>query len=333
VAAVADIASATRDTVGRYFSLVSLLPAVVLTTYSFLLVSSGAWSHEPRLGRAFGALVKLSLGEAIGLVLVAVVVASVLHPLQFSMVQLLEGYWGSGPIAAHARSLGVVLFRRRYMRLRKRHVYAGLALDQKADHLAEDLPIRHFALLSKREEATRLLSELPPPDEVMPTRLGNVLRFYERRAGAPYGLDAVRVMPYVSRVASAEDMAYVNDQRSNLDLAVRMSLMSILAAALWVCFMWWDRLWVLAALVPCAVGYLCYRGAVVAAAEYGRALAVVISLNRFALYERLHMQQPPDAAAERRANRNLSRVMAHRFANITYAHDLEDRLNQQQASR
>jgi hypothetical protein len=324
VAAIADLASATRDTVGRYFSLVSVLPAAVLTTYTFLLVSSGAWSHEPQLGKAFGALVKLTLSEGIGLALAAIVLASVLHPLQFCMIQFLEGYWGSGPIAVHVRGLGVALFRRRYVRLRKRHISAELALQQNTDHLRDGLGMRHFALVSKRDEATRLLVEMPSPDEIMPTRLGNVLRFYERRVGVPYGLDAVRVMPYVSRVASAEDMAYVNDQRSNLDLAVRMSLMSLLAAALWVCFMWWDGLWALVALVPCAIGYLCYRGAVVAAAEYGRALAVVISLNRFALYERLGMQQPSDAAAERRANRNLSRVLAHTFANIAYAHDLDD---------
>jgi hypothetical protein len=185
--------------------------------------------------------------------------------------------------------------------------------------------------VSKRDEAARQLSELPSPGEIMPTRLGNVLRFYERRVGVPYGLDAVRAMPYVSRVASAQDMAYVNDQRSNLDLAVRMSLMSLLAAALWVCFMWWDGLWLLAALVPCAIGYLCYRGAVVAAGEYGRALAVVISLNRFALYERLGMQQPPDSAAERRANRKLSRVLAHGFVNIAYAHDLDDSSDQRES--
>jgi hypothetical protein len=221
VAAIADIASATRDTVGRYFSLVSLLPAVVLTTYTFLLVSSGAWSHELRLGKAFGALVHLSLSEGIALVLVAIVVASVLHPLQLGMVQFFEGYCCSGPVAVHVRGVGVALFRRRYARLRKRHVSAELALQQDGDHPGDGPAVRHFVLVSKCDEAARQLSELPAPDEIMPTRLGNVLRFYERRVGVPYGLDAVRAMPYVSRVASVEDMAYVNDQRSNLDLVSR----------------------------------------------------------------------------------------------------------------
>jgi hypothetical protein len=324
VAAIADIASVTRDTVGRYFSLVSLLPSIVLTTYGFLLVSSGASSHEPHLGRAFSALVKLSLGEGIGLVLVAIVVASVLHPLQFSMVQFLEGYWGSGPVAVRVRGLSIALSRRRYMRLQKRHIDATVALLQEADRPTDSRVIRHFAMLAQRDEATRLLAELPSSDEIMPTRLGNVLRFYERAVGAPYGLDAVRAMPYMSRVAPGEDMAYINDQRSNLDLAVRTSLMLFLAAALWVCFFWWDGLWLLVALVPCTIGYLSYRGAVVAAAEYGRALAVVISLNRFTLYERLHLEQPPTGAAERRANRILNRVLAHSPANITYAHTRHD---------
>lgn len=323
MAAIADVANATRDTVGRYFSLVSMLPSIVLTTYGFLLVSSGAWRHEPHIGRAFHALISLSLGEGIGLAILAIVMAAVLHPLQLSMVQLFEGYWGPGPVAVGARGLGVALFRIRYMRLQKRHVEALVALEQEHNP-ASDRPGRRLALLCQRDEAARLLAELPVADEIMPTRLGNVLRFYERAVGAPYGLDAVRVMPYISRVAPPNDMAYVNDHRSNLDLAIRMSVTSFLAAALWVCFFWWDGILLLVALVPCAIGYLCYRGAVVAAAEYGRALAAVIAVNRFALYERLHLEQPQTAAAERRANKNLNLVLAHRYASVTYVHGPDD---------
>ena len=102
---------------------------------------------------------------------------------------------------------------------------------------------------------------MPSLGQMMPTRLGNVLRYYERKAGAPYGLDAVQVMPYLSRIASSEDLAYVNDQRSSLDLAVRLCLTSLLAAALWVLFFWWHGLWLLVTIVPLAIAYLSYRGA------------------------------------------------------------------------
>jgi hypothetical protein len=319
VAGVEDFASAARDTVGKYFSLVSVLPAAVLTVYVFLLVNSGAWSRHPQASRAFHALAKLNVPEGIGLAVLALAVALVLHPLQVSAVQVLEGYWGSGPVATNLRGVCIAVFRHRYMRLERRHVGASLALEQETCDPTESPSIRHFARLSRREAAIRLLAELPSADEIMPTRLGNVLRFYERRAGLSYGLDAVRVMPYLSRVASADDMAYVNDQRSNLDLAVRMSVTSILAAGLWFLFFWWDGLFLLVALVPSALSYLSYRGAVIAGAEYGRALSVVLALNRFALYERLNLKRPPNAAAERRANRVLNRMLAHRTVSVTYA--------------
>lgn len=175
--------------------------------------------------------------------------------------------------------------------------------------------------MSQRDEAGRLKEEVLSGEDIMPTRLGNVLRYYERKAGAPYGLDAVRVMPYLSRVAPSEDMAYVNDQRSSLDLAVRLCLTSLLAAALWILFFWWHGLWLLVTIIPLAIAYLSYRGAVVVAGEYGRALAVVIALNRFTLYERLHLRLPPDMASEYRANSALNDMLRYEYIDtVAYLH-------------
>lgn len=322
MAGIADITSATRDVMGRYFSLVSAVPAVVLTIYAFLLIASGAWSHYPRFGRAFDRLADLKWGEAVALGLLSLGIALLMHPLQYAMVQVLEGYWGSGPVAGWLRSACIARNRGRLARLRRRHIEATGALHAVAPDFAENHPFRYSALLTKRDEAARLLSEMPSPDEIMPTRLGNVLRFYERAAGAAYGLDAIRVMPYLSRVASSDDIAYLNDQRSNLDLAVRMCLTSLLASALWLVIFWRHVWWLPLAAIPVGVAYLSYRGAVVAAGEYGRALAVVIALNRFALYKRLHLKAPATAAAERRVNRTVHAMLDYSDSeSVRYFHD------------
>jgi hypothetical protein len=104
-------------------------------------------------------------------------------------------------------------------------------------------------------------------------------------------------------------MAYVNDQRSQMDLAVRMCMTGMFACVLTVVMLWRSGPWLFVALLPYLVAYLAYRGAVVAAGQYGRAVAVVIALNRFALYERLQLPRPATASAERKAARSLRGLM------------------------
>ena len=58
------------------------------------------------------------------------------------------------------------------------------------------------------------------PTHIMATRLGNVLRKYESTAGATYGLPLLEYATPLGLVAKPEHVAYVNDQRSVLDLSV-----------------------------------------------------------------------------------------------------------------
>lgn len=68
--------------------------------------------------------------------------------------------------------------------------------------------------------------ELP---RVMPTRLGNVLRQSEDRAGKQYGLDTVVIAPLMSLAAKPEHYAYVQDLQKAMDLAITMCLVGALA--------------------------------------------------------------------------------------------------------
>src|SRR5262249_44176912 len=139
-------------------------------------------------------------------------------------------------------------------------------------------------------------------DDIMPTRLGNALRKYERQAGAPYGLDAVSVIQHIFFVAPAERVGYIDDQRQLMDLSVRMTATSIIAALVAVTALWRHGPWLLLALVPYGVAYLSYRGAVVVAHEYGAAVAAMIDLDRFTLYDSLRLPRPKDTNAERLMN-------------------------------
>jgi hypothetical protein len=185
--------------------------------------------------------------------------------------------------------------------------------------------------LSIADEITRLAAGYPPPnrvgrhleyDNIMPTRLGNALRKYERQAGSQYGLDAVSVIQHISFVAPAERLAYVGDQRQLMDLSVRMSATSIVATLIAVSALWQHGAWLLLALVPYGVAYLSYRGAVVVAHEYGAAVAAMIDLDRFALYDALRLPRPSNTTVERRMNAKLMKLLTHKDPGMVlhYAH-------------
>jgi hypothetical protein len=240
------------------------------------------------------------------LALLGVAVGVVLHPLQFTMVQLLEGYWGLGRLAVRLR---VALT---FAHLNRRN--ALMNLGDVADGISEAAAQADQDTVwsdTVRDEADRLKDRYPAEHrQVMPTRLGNMLRTYEARAGAPYGLTGPAVVPYLAMVAPPDQLAYLNDQRSMLDLAVRTSLTAWLAFGASVLFLWDDGAWLLVALVPYAAAYLCYRGSVISAQIYGVALCSLVALNRFALYDQLRLRPVRDSAEEATQNTVLDAMLS-----------------------
>jgi hypothetical protein len=144
---------------------------------------------------------------------------------------------------------------------------------------------------------------------VLPTRLGNVLRRYEMSAGTPFGIELIPCVPRLGRVGADRELQYVENQRTQLELAVRIAVLGGVAAVVTVVVMWQQGFWMLIALGPYGLAYLSYRGSIVAAHEYGTALSVLIELNRFTLYERLHLKLPANLREEKNLNRTLMTLL------------------------
>ncbi|GAA5162062.1 hypothetical protein GCM10023321_47070 [Pseudonocardia eucalypti] len=319
MADLSQLGSTAKDSIGRYFSLVSALPSAMLVSWVVLLVGSGAWSRQPDLNAALRTFGELSVGGGAGLILASLALGAILHPVQYAFVQFLEGYWG---ISRLARRMRFIRMKHHWKRLRDLRLESMRLADQivNTDQIPKDAPdgdrIRTeralIELHAVRQEINRVTAAAPPNlDAIMPTRLGNVLRYYEREVGRPYGITTVTAVPFLSRTAAPGDMDYVNDQRSQLDLAVRMSIVAFIATGLTVMFLARHGLWLLVALVPYAAAYLAYRGAVVIAGEYGRALGVLVTLNRFELYDRLRLPPVLSTEEERRRNKDLMRFLEH----------------------
>jgi hypothetical protein len=322
----ADIATGAVQSIGRYFGVVSAIPSTLFILFFYLLLKSGAWGSAPNWSRAFEALAHPGIG-GFGLLAVASLgLALVLHPMQFAIVQLYEGYWGNWGLAQHFRIQRIMRYQKLQEQLDQQQTDASDLLDRlnevgafTTNATSRAMEIR-ASLISLYDEAARSSDSLPRAQaDIMPTRLGNVMRRFERQAGSQYELDAPLVFPHLMLVASADHVAYVNDQRSQFDLAIRMSFTCVLACAFSLAFLWRHGAWLLVSLVPYALAYVCYRGAVVLARQYATAVNTVVDLDRFALYDRLQVKRVDTTAEERRSNRELMTLLRHsRRSDIGY---------------
>lgn len=310
-----EVALAGAGHLGRSFRVVSVLPGLTLVFYVFGLLASRTADGRLDLTRLTASVRSLSFTDVAILVLLSFIVGLVLHPLQFGVVQLLEGYWGPSMV-------GRSLIAARSEAHRRRWRLATDAMDMAARALNTDprpADRADFALLATQNENERVLFRYPEPDRIMPTALGNVLRRHEDLAGSQYGLTALVVIPHLALIAPKEHLDYLDDRRNELDGAVRFCLVWALCAIATVVVLWSGGRWLLVGLVPYALSLLSYHGAVGAASHYGHALSTLIDLNRFRLYEHLGVRLPVDSQAERLSNRMLMALLQHRQdVNVRY---------------
>lgn len=305
---IMDVSTGVAQTIGRYFSVVSVIPSSLYVTFTYVLITSGSWQHSPNWGHAVTSLEQLGVGGIAFLAFLSVAFGLLIHPIQFALVQFFEGYWGTSSFAQAIRAQRILRYQRLCLDLadEQNRTQDQLVYWSRAGVL---VPPARTPLQSRLDEASRVLNAFPRGlSQVMPTRLGNVLRRSESNAGSQYGLNALQIVPQLLLIAPPGHVDYVNDQRSQLDLAVRMTFISVLACATAVLFLWPYRLWVLIAVIPYILAYLSYRGSVVAARLYGSALDTLINLDRFALYEQLRLRLPTDTADEREKNKDLGRL-------------------------
>jgi hypothetical protein len=335
--------------IGRNFSVVTVVPSLYLTLWVYALYASDAWPHEPSLGTLRDAFANWSLAGAGWLVLATVLVGMFIHPLQFATVQLLEGYWGISRLARGAMKMRAAHYRAKAQKIKTRLDEHKDYLDNKLlDHLgeggnklsddewehetakyledeADDVALSHAFAVDTFDKAK---GRYPERARMMPTRLGNALRAAEDRAGTQYGLDAITVAPHLALIAPESHVAYLQDSREQLDLAVRLCSVSLLATVITVPAVFSDGLWLLLALVPYALAYIAYRAAVSAADEFMTAVSTLIDLDRFALYQHLGLRRPRTTHQERHRNEKLMLLLQNESTepdepkmSLTYAHE------------
>ena len=317
---IADVGTGAAQAIGRYFSVISVIPSSLYVAFVYLLVASGSWKHSPDWNHAFTSFQHISIGGIAALAFLSIGLGLIIHPMQFALVQFLEGYWGTVPAIQSIRAKRILHYQRICKKLRKERTDALTSLESLPEQaVGPDAARARF--ISQRAEALRIRDYFPSgTDDIMPTRLGNMLRRYESQAGRQYNMDALVVVPHILLIAPPNHVDYVDDQRSQLDLAVRMTFISILASATALFFLWPYGSWVLIAVIPYVLAYLSYRGSVIAGGHYGSAFDALINLNRFTLYEQLHLPLPVDTKDERLTNKKMKGLFEYSPAVVAYKH-------------
>ena len=207
---MAELASAAVETgrsIGRYFTVISMVPSLLFVLYVYGLFAANSWPGPFQPAKALHAAENLSIAKIVALLVAALLLGLVLHPFQFSMTQLLEGYWGGSYI-------GLFLARRRIMHYRRaaRALKSAIGvaeykwthavqrarttpdqLKRESPQQSRDMNAAYLnwengdPMLADYLRAQALRAALRQyPDiwrRMMPTRLGNVLRRYEDKTG------------------------------------------------------------------------------------------------------------------------------------------------------
>lgn len=342
MAGFADAAVETSKSIGRYFSVISMVPSLLFVLYVYALVAAGAWSGPFEPAKALHAAEDLGIRGIIGLAVAALLLGLVLHPFQFSMTQFLEGYWGNSWMGRRLAYQRIMYYRNVAWHLNNtsktaRETWHKAAEAERLKRQGEAVPeeeserwIKNWLnsrggnpLLADYLRAEAAGAEYRQyPEEarrIMPTRLGNALRRDEDLAGERYGLNVLSIAPHLNLVAVKEHREYVEDCRQGLDLGVRICALFALATALSIGLLINNGAWLLLALAPYCVSYLAYRGAISSAQSYGTALSTLVDLNRFALYDQLHLPHPPDTFAEYDRNVRLGKLLSGEKLYLGYA--------------
>ena len=133
-------------------------------------------------------------------------------------------------------------------------------------------------------------------EEVMPTRLGNILKAVERYPYRNYGIEADILWPRLKDELREETTQALAGRKDRLDMLLLMSFLSLifwpLASA--VLALYSDK-WL--AFVMCSIGapslaWLCHRAAIQAALEYGENLKSIYDLHRWELLKKFNFELP-----------------------------------------
>jgi len=276
----------------------------------------------------------LQIAILVGCLCIVAASAFVVQRFDLPTLRFLEGYWH--PWLDHFRQQRLQHYRDYRNRfVQQRHNLREIETQRNQEFAALEYQIQSHGgetlspgksdrylqlreqLLTPIEQETlirlgQFLREMPTTNaDLMPTRLGNLLRAAERKPLEKYGLDAIVCWSRLWMLLPDAVKKDLQEARTDLNTAARVWFWSIL-------FCGWSVLgWSLWATWPVILGipsaWFAYRWAIDAARIYGELIEAAFDLYRHLLYQSIRWNLPPEPEIERRVGADLTRYLMRGF--------------------
>lgn len=238
------------------------------------------------------ALTLFQQGSWLILAFLVLVFSSVLmQALRFPILRLLEGYW-HWPF--NYLSLGIIIL-------------------QEAQFQKKYDELRHLASQDKNELNAKQRDKLNTLEywvhwqpvkakDLLPTKLGNILRAREYSPERKYGLDAIICWPRLWPLLPENVRSDLTDARSALDRLTELWLWGFLSL-IWVFWLPWT------AIISILWMAISYGIACQAAMAYGELLEAAFDLHRFSLYDAMGFPRPKNTQEEKAFGSQLTEFL------------------------
>jgi hypothetical protein len=233
---------------------------------------------------------------------VALVAAMALSGVSYYITRLFEGY----PLERLYRWPVIDIVDRAALGLQRRSYDRLLAI-----RMDESKPDKD------RARALWLLDRFFPRrrDALLPTRLGNAIRAFERYSNERWGLDGVTIWPRIEALLSAEEHEALVDSKIDFYVFLNATVGSLIVGACLVVDQAVNApqpasFWPLYA-IPFVLAYVLYRAAIGSAAGWGDAVRSSIDLHRIEIYEKLGVRRPTSFSDERHLAVKVSQMLLY----------------------
>jgi hypothetical protein len=229
------------------------------------------------------------LALAVGAFLLIALSSLVLERFVVPALRLLEGYWP-----------------RRLDGLRDWVAHRRVGRLTRDTERREELAKMRNRCAKQQREYARLdaaLRRMPTAGDLMPTRLGNILRAAEGQPVSKYGLDAIILWSRLWLVLPDATRTELDKGRAALDAAVRVWLWCILFVV-WTVWAWWA-----APLALVAALFTYYSWILDAASTYADLLEATFDVHRGALYQALRWPPPASPQDELRTGAQVTQYL------------------------
>jgi hypothetical protein len=286
--------------------LTSLLPAIAFWAVVAGLAGSQAgwqrvdarWNHLDSTAHILLTVIAIAL-----LVLFALVLAA----SEGALLGLYEGYWGDWPPGRWLASPG-----------KRWHAWRRKQAGSNYEFIYRNYP--RYREPPEPPAAGEPVPE-PRPEQIMPTRLGNIIKAAELYPGdeGRYGMDAVFFWPRLYQVIPDSARNSLDDARTSMTLMLNIcTLALVISAGAFIALVFWfvkpaDAWWA-AAGGGAVAAWLGYRSALGPARVYGDLVRSMYDLYRGDLLAKLGFALPATLAGEQELWQNLGERMYRRLA-------------------